>query len=79
MDGPRTDFSLGGLGGGGRGFGNWAFPVAGLTAGENGETNTGGGGGGVRDNYNGPSGAYTRAGNGGSGIVIIRYLSSGLL
>jgi hypothetical protein len=38
---------------------------------------TGGGGGGVRDSY-GP-GPYGRAGNGGSGVVVIRYLASGVI
>ena len=56
----------GGLGGGGTGF---AAGVTGTTA-MDGTANTGGGGGGARDNT--ISGVF-RAGNGGSGIVIIRY------
>ena len=56
----------GGLGGGGTGF---AAGVTGTTA-MDGTANTGGGGGGARDNT--ISGVW-RAGNGGSGIVIIRY------
>jgi hypothetical protein len=57
--------SVGGLGGlGGGGDGGYSNGVSGV----NGVANTGGGGGGTRD--------LAPAGNGGSGIVIIRYLSS---
>jgi hypothetical protein len=66
-------FSNGGAGGGGRGYADNGLAVGGSTHGEDGASNTGGGGGGVRDSYGGA--AYTRAGNGGSGIVIIRYLA----
>lgn len=64
-------FSNGGAGGGGRGYGDNGGVLGGSNHGEDGAPNTGGGGGGVRDVYGG--GAYTRAGNGGSGILIIRY------
>ena len=66
--------SAGGLGGGGRGFGNNSASFIGGTTGENGVSNRGGGGGGVRDWYSG-SLTHTRAGNGGSGVVILRYPS----
>jgi hypothetical protein len=56
------------LGGGGRGGGG---PATSLTSAQvDGQTNTGGGGGGTQD---GVISGTTRAGNGGSGIVIIRY------
>jgi hypothetical protein len=71
-------FSLGGLGGGGRGLADNGVLVlgTGMFTGEDGQPNTGGGGGGVRDVYGTPftnSIFYQRAGNGGSGIVIVRY------
>jgi hypothetical protein len=71
-------FSLGGVGGGGRGLADNGVAVlgAGRFTGEDGQPNTGGGGGGVRDVYGTPftnSIFYQRAGNGGSGIVIVRY------
>jgi hypothetical protein len=56
-----TGFGLGGTGGGGNGGGP-------STAGSSATANTGGGGGGAGDNS-------TSAGNGGSGIVIVRYLA----
>ena len=62
----------GGLGGGGRGFADNGQQRGGGTTGENGQPNTGGGGGGVRDYYSGGS-LYGRAGNGGSGIIIVKY------
>jgi hypothetical protein len=56
----------GGSGGGGTGYGSSAT----ATTDADGDTNTGGGGGGTSDNViNGTA----RAGNGGSGIVILRY------
>lgn len=64
--------SLGGAGGGGRGFGNNGQSYNSTTHGDDGAVNTGGGAGGVRDRYNNSTG-YPRSGNGGSGIVIIRY------
>jgi hypothetical protein len=68
-----SNFSAGGKGGGGRGFGNNAQDITpGTTTGDDADANTGGGGGGIRDWYTG-SNFYTRAGNGGSGIAIIRY------
>jgi len=75
---PYGDFypsGDGGLGGGGKGA--YRDPST-LTEynGENGTPNTGGGGGGGR--Y--PSGSYTyRGGDGGSGIVILRYLTAAAL
>ena len=75
-DGDTTsaNISSGGQGGGGRGVGNKGASFIGGTTGEDGNANTGGGGGGVRDRYDtNNSNAYTRAGNGGSGIIIIRY------
>ena len=71
MDG--NSFSLPGLGGGGRGLADNGLLVTGRTYGDDAVPNTGGGGGGVRDSYAGAGPAYTRAGNGGSGIVIVRY------
>jgi hypothetical protein len=62
----------GGNGGGGRGFANNGQALGGGTTGGDGTVNTGGGGGGVRDRYDG-SNAYIRAGNGGSGIILVRY------
>jgi hypothetical protein len=53
----------GGLGGGGKGRSNAANPP------QDGDPNTGGGGGGCRDTY-----TANRAGKGGSGTVIVRYL-----
>jgi hypothetical protein len=67
-------FSLGGAGGGGRGFRNNGEGLNGTTHGDDGAPNTGGGGGGVRDTYNGSTN-YSRSGNGGSGICIVRYES----
>ena len=64
----------GGTGGGGNGGGNssWPRPV-GAAEGTAGTTNTGGGGGGGTL-YQSPGSANAQAGgNGGSGIVIIRY------
>jgi hypothetical protein len=68
---------LGGSGVGGTGFGNSGMNVStayggGTTHGGDATVNTGSGGGGVRDTYNGSTN-YTRAGNGSSGIVIVRY------
>jgi hypothetical protein len=65
-------FAAGGLGGGGRGFGNNGEFFTNKPHGEHAQPNTGGGGGGVRDRYNDVN-DYTSAGNGGSGIVIVRY------
>jgi hypothetical protein len=56
------------LGGGGRGGGGSGVTLT--SAQVDGVTNTGGGGGGTQD---GVVAGTTRAGNGGSGIVIIRY------
>jgi hypothetical protein len=61
---PLTNSGLGGLGGGGRG--NPGTAVADI--GSPGTPNTGGGGGG--SSYNG---ADVLGGNGGSGIVVVRY------
>ena len=66
-------FSLGGSGIGGRGFADNGQAITGTTHGDDGAVNTGSGGGGVRDGYNSVSG-YSRAGNGSSGIVIVRYV-----
>jgi len=63
-------------GGGGRGTGNNSWAVFGTVHIEDGQENTGGGGGGGRDTTGGgPSGStyLLRAGNGGSGIIYIRY------
>ena len=66
----------GGVGGGGRGFGDNGNSVYGNgTTGEDGKANTGGGGGGVRD-VTGSGSAYSRSGNGASGILLIRYPGS---
>jgi hypothetical protein len=62
----------GGIGGGGDGYANNGSEYGAGTTGGDGLENTGGGGGGVRDRYDG-SNSYTRAGNGGSGIILIRY------
>lgn len=67
----EASYSVGGAGGGGRGFADNGDQF-GFSTGENGVTNTGSGGGGVRDTSNGST-SYPRAGNGGSGIVIVRY------
>lgn len=67
-------FSNGGNGGGGKGLADNGSVQLSINRGDDGVTNTGGGGGGVRDTYQSGS-AYVRAGNGGSGIVIIRYLA----
>jgi hypothetical protein len=61
-----TTTSPGGLGGGGAGLG----PSAASTSIADGAANTGGGGGGTCDSN---IGGTTRAGNGGSGVVIVRY------
>jgi hypothetical protein len=66
-----TSFSIGGAGGGARGLADNGS-IFGLTVGEDGQPNTGGGGGGIRDVFN-PGQLYPRAGNGGSGVVIVRY------
>jgi hypothetical protein len=58
-----NNFNSGGLGGGGNSSGNFTVPPA-----ANGAPNTGGGGGGGSN-----QGWGTFPGNGGSGIVIIRY------
>jgi hypothetical protein len=66
----------GGLGGGGRGVGNDGQAVLGTQYGDPGTNGLGGGGGGCRDFYATPySNAtyYIRAGDGGSGVVILRY------
>ena len=69
--GGRTGGDPGGSGGsGGGGDGGKAAPSAG--AGEAGTANTGGGGGGAGD---GPP----EAGNGGSGVVIVRFPSAATL
>jgi hypothetical protein len=65
ISGTADAGGLGGAGGGGRGYGSSLFPAA------SGTPNTGGGGGGQGQN----SGSI--AGSGGSGIVIIRYLTNG--
>jgi hypothetical protein len=62
----------GGLGGGGRGVGNNGQAVLGTEYGDFGTNGLGGGGGGVRDYYVGTT-YYIRAGDGGSGVVILRY------
>lgn len=61
-----TSFSSGGSGGGGNGGGNST------TAGGNGTPNTGGGGGGTGGRVGGTTGQV--GGNGGSGVVIVRYI-----
>jgi len=66
----------GGLGGGGRGIGNDGQSVFGTQYGDPGQNGRGGGGGGCRDFYAQPySNAtyYIRAGDGGSGVVILKY------
>jgi hypothetical protein len=68
-------FSAGGLGGGGRGLADNGQVQFGINRGDDGIANTGGGGGGVRDTSQ-PGVAYVRAGNGGSGIVVLRYAGS---
>jgi hypothetical protein len=73
----EASYSVGGAGGGARGLADNGDQY-GVTAGENGAANTGGGGGGVRDFYNGSS-LYSRAGNGGSGVVIVRYPTAPLI
>ena len=79
----------GGLGGGGTGAGSVVYNYSGyqktnMVRGENGTPNTGGGGGGGADvaspgpgNYNGNP-VTTPGSYGGSGIVIIRYSTTGL-
>lgn len=67
-------FSNGGNGGGGKGLADNGSVQLSINRGDDGVTNTGGGGGGVRDSFQAGSN-YVRAGNGGSGIVIIRYLA----
>lgn len=62
----------GGQGGGGDGYANNGAEYGSGTTGGDALENTGGGGGGVRDRYNGSS-SYTRAGNGATGIILIRY------
>ena len=65
-------YSLGGSSIGGRGFADNGFALTGTMHGDDAAVNTGSGGGGVRDfPYGGTN--YTRAGNGSSGIVIVRY------
>jgi hypothetical protein len=56
-------------GGSGVGGGGWSTGNTSNTL--NGATNRGGGGGGIRDTYNA---GYS--GNGGSGVVIVRYLGN---
>jgi hypothetical protein len=66
---------VGGAGGGGAGGGS----IIGTPAAASGAANTGGGGGGGGYNGQGPGGEYSHAGgNGGSGIVIIRYASTSM-
>jgi hypothetical protein len=60
----------GGIGGGGSGSNGNPFATAGVA----GTTNTGGGGGGGAGGA--PSGGFPKGGAGGSGIVIVRYLSA---
>ena len=67
LNGSVPSVFAGGVGGGGNGS-SASFSVAG-TAATNGTANTGGGGGGG----GGSSGMSMAAGNGGSGIVVIRY------
>jgi uncharacterized repeat protein (TIGR02543 family) len=62
---------VGGLGGGGTGGGSPAY----LPAGISGLANTGGGGGGAGTDANDGQTAFA-AGNGGSGVVVIRYSKS---
>ena len=59
-------------GSGGGGAGNTRSPLA--TTGTNGTANTGGGGGAASSVGGPPVGPGMQAGNGGSGVVIIRYL-----
>jgi hypothetical protein len=66
---PSSTLS-GGDGGGGSGIRDGATVAASLI---DGQANTGGGGGGTRDNP--VTGLRQRAGSGGSGVVIIRYLT----
>jgi len=66
----NTSGGAGGLGGGGNG--GYNFNAGGTSVGANGANNTGGGGGGGSWAGGNPS----IGGNGGSGIVIIRYLTS---
>jgi hypothetical protein len=66
---PSSNLS-GGTGGGGTGVPNGPTVAASLI---DGQANTGGGGGGTRDNP--VTGLRQRAGSGGSGVVIIRYLT----
>jgi hypothetical protein len=68
---PRTfSYSSGGSGGGGSGGGY------GDTAGGDGTANTGGGGGGVGGKGDVPYGSALLGGDGGSGIIVIRYVSA---
>lgn len=60
-------------GGGGRGCANNTLVVFGTDHGEDGQPNTGGGGGGVRDLQQASGSPIRRAGHGGSGVIIIRY------
>ena len=61
---------LGGIGGGGTGFADQTSTTVG--PGQNGAPNTGGGGG-AQANQTGSGGALVGRGDGGSGVVIIRY------
>ena len=71
--GGNTVKGPGGSGGGGNGGRNSpATPTAAEAYGTNGTTNTGGGGGGASSAGGTPTN-YSDGGNGGSGIVIIRY------
>lgn len=64
-----TSRAAGGLGGGGRGGNGTYAPLP--TGGENGYFGSGGGGGATGRNPSGPP--YQAGGNGGNGIVVIRY------
>ena len=63
-----SQLPYGGLGGGGRGGSR--YPSSGGQSGSSGYANTGSGGGGNQTAYDG---AGTTGGNGGSGVVIVRY------
>jgi hypothetical protein len=73
--GSGTPRVLGGAGGGGDGYADNGAQFTGGTTGGDAVINTGGGGGGIRDTY-APGLGYTRAGNGASGIVALRYLGT---
>jgi hypothetical protein len=68
--GGGAGFSTGGSASAGGGQGN--FEAAGTA----GSVNTGGGGGGGAYKFLNPGETFYNGGNGGSGVVILRYLSS---